>query len=259
MTAAEHAGLFQFITLAEFCARPSMTSLPRRVIERYLLAIGRESAIRDGQLLIHWEHLVADLPAFQAYLDHDVAGRPDPQIAARADKITATIWEYANSRKTDRRLPQRLGRIKDRLETLQRKTSPNEAGQRVSDALKDDFPYLEAKHEFFDALEAFRPDRIRRQGSGVSLRHGRPPTVAEEIRIVEFMITALKKRKSARAKPGNELIRSLDLDHQWLGHKPRDQYGSNFGAFVEQVLDGRMSMPEDLRTNLVGVAAALIR
>jgi len=235
--------LFEPMTLDEFCKRSSM---PRSKIERYLVATEREDLLHGGStMLIRWEWLQADLPAFSAYLDHNHVGRPEPEIAARADDITVAIWRYANPRMcTGGRVTQRLRRIRSRLETLQRKTSPNQAGELVAAALKN-FPYLEAKPELDAARETIRPHR--------------PPTVAEEIAVIDLMIAALAKRGPRSRNFGGELVGKLAADHEWLTGRSRQEYASRFREFVKSVIEcpRGFDIPDDLRTHLT--ATTLIR
>jgi hypothetical protein len=167
---------FVSITLAELCER---TTVPRDVIERNLLATQQEHLFQKSQMQIWWELLIADLPAFHAYLKQNEAVRPESELAARADVITIAIWRAAPRQRTNNGVTERLRRIQSCLETLRSKTSSDETGERVSRALKN-FPYLEAENEFHDAFEKIRPDRVHRRGNSVSLLTGRSPTVSEE-------------------------------------------------------------------------------
>lgn len=231
--------LFVSMTLAEFCKRSSM---PRATIERYLVATNHEHLLRGRQLLIHWEWLASDLPAFRAYIDFNKVGRPELEIASRVDVITAVIWNYALLRNHRRRsLTQDLRRTGKRLLKVQSKTSPDEVGERVSAAMKN-FPYLEAGPEYSAALEEVRPHC--------------PPTVSEEIAVIDLMIKALAKR-GPRGRPDlkRNLVEKLSADHEWLTGRNREEHGARFRDFVKLVIETPMNArrPGDLRTQLTVV------
>lgn len=243
MTRAEQDELFQPMCLTEFCKRSSM---PRSTIERYLAAAKREDLLSGGRtLVIRWEWLEADLPAFSVYLEHNFVGRSEPEIAARADIITGTIWEYANSRKAGPRVSQELRRIRARLLKVQAKTSPDETGDLVSAAMRT-FPYLEAEREHSEAVER--------------VGQGKPRTVSAAIAVVDLVLEAFTKRRGPRDRSSlkNALIEGLAADLEWLTGRKRRQHGSRFREFAEMVLEGPLNakLPDKLRNVR---AATLIR
>lgn len=229
--------IFASMTLDEFCER---SGLPRHVVERYLVATDRERLFSESQFLANWQFLVADLPAFQAYLKYNEVGRSEREIAARADAITSEIWRYAGPRQRGRHgVKQRLSRIRDRLRTLQFKTSGSERGKRVARCLEK-FPYLKAEELHQAALEKIRP--------------GRPPTVSEAIAVVEHMLAELPKAGQwGNAQSRVRLIELLDADHAWLTGKPRRQYAARFREFVKELLESNLNaslQKEGLQTDL---------
>lgn len=236
--------IYSSITLAQFCKR---SALPRQIIERYLVAAGRKHLLKEPQFLASWQFLIADLPAFQCYLKYNIAGRSETAIAERADAITIELWRYAIPRQQDRtRTKQRLRRIRDRLKTLQARTSPNEKGERVSRIIED-FPYIEAELEHRDAWSKIRP--------------ARPPSVSEMIAVADLMIAALPKTgQRGMASLRKEFVEKLAADHQWLTGRSRCQYAGRFREFVEDLLHSDLngSLSKDgIRSRLT--AKTLIR
>lgn len=212
------------ITLDELCNRKR---IPRDLIERYLRAIGKAQLLSERQIGIHWHFLVEDLPAFHAYLAHNKMNRSDRDIAARADRVTAEVWRCAHNATANRgRLKQKLKRIGERLVKLRNLTSDDERGESVNQHFEaEKFPYWEAKHELEAATEKVRP--------------GRPPTISEAVALIETMISLIP---GPGRPPGAamELTAKLASDHFWLTGKHRSEHSSNFGEFVEAVLDGKL-------------------
>lgn len=223
---------FDVVTLDEFCQRSKM---PRSHIERYLLAAQKAHLLQGAQFQTRWIWLIADLPAFEAYRKHNKMKRSEPEIATRADTVTAQIWAYAGQKK----LPltgarQRLKRILKRLETLQARTSPDETGARVVKIVwgpSDDrrpnrrFPYREVERELSAATAKIKPQR--------------PLKVSEQIALVQEIITLIPPTgQRPRSELQNELIEKLEVDHLWLTGRSRHSHGANFSEFMTDLLSG---------------------
>ena len=178
---------------------------------------------------------LADLPAL------GLSGQKRPaqvelEVAARADNVTRVIWKHVNSKRgKGQRVTECLRRIRFQLENLQNQTSSDYTGPRLWDAMRQ-FPYLVAQNEFHDALEKIRPDMIEKLTTSIALLPHRPPTVSEEIAIIDTMLLSLAKEGARPHVMRKDVIDTLTIDHQWLTGRSRNEYGSQFREFVGTIL-----------------------